>query len=133
MRMGACTALFPAALLACACGSALGDGTAMPARSPVSAMAASAPVAAPVTPATHVPVSGVQRTPFDFEKGDGHYVGGMARAAVPASKETVLAALDDVPALTRLLPKTKSAKLLESEGASRKVELVQGNSLVTAR
>lgn len=121
MRIGA---LFVLALFAAGCASALGDGTALSARSPTLA-AAQRP--------DPLPPGHVERTPLDFEKGSAHYVGGIARAQLPASKDAVLAALDDVPSLARLLPKTKSAKLVSATPGSRKVELVQGNSIVTAR
>lgn len=120
MRIGAIT-LF--AFLTVGCGSALGDGSALPARSPASAIA-SAPAPAGDT---------IERTPLDFDKGGSHYIGGITRVLLPVAPVDVLAAFDDVPALKRMLPRTKSARLVSSENGVRKVELVQGNSIVTAQ
>jgi carbon monoxide dehydrogenase subunit G len=68
--------------------------------------------------------------PFDFERNGNSYVGGITTSLVKAPPEQVLTALSDVEALARVLPRTKSARLLDVKGETRRVELVQGNSIV---
>ena len=71
--------------------------------------------------------------PLDFERGESHYVGGIARGIVAATPERVLAAIHDVQALKSMLPHTKQVALVEAKGPSRRIELLQGSSLVEAK
>jgi len=71
--------------------------------------------------------------PQRFEHAGGRYVGGVSYQVVDARPEVVLAALSDVANWPRALPKTKSARLLDSVNGLTRVELVQGSNLVDAR
>ncbi len=68
-----------------------------------------------------------------FEHAGGHYVGGVSYQLVEARPELVLAALSDVANWPDALPRTKSARLLDSTDGVSRVELVQGSALVDAR
>jgi len=71
--------------------------------------------------------------PLSFDDAGGHYVGGVSYQVVDARPELVLAALSDVNNWPDALPRTKSARLLETVGGLSRVELVQGSALVDAR
>jgi carbon monoxide dehydrogenase subunit G len=67
--------------------------------------------------------------PVRFERGDeGSYIGGVSYQVVQASPARVLAALSDVDALPRALPRTQSATLVSRDAGGARVELVQGNA-----
>lgn len=68
-----------------------------------------------------------------FEQGDGRYVGGVSYQVVDAQPELVLAALSDVTNWPEALPRTKSARLLDTVNGLSRVELVQGSSFLDAR
>ncbi len=68
-----------------------------------------------------------------FDRGDAHFVGGVAYQLVAAPPSVVMQALADVGSLPALLPRTRSARLVGQSGSRARVELVQGNSLVQAR
>jgi hypothetical protein len=70
---------------------------------------------------------------MSFDQGGGHYVGGVSYQVVDARPELVLAALSDVSNWPEALPRTKSARLLGTEGGLSRVELVQGGSFLDAR
>lgn len=71
--------------------------------------------------------------PLRFEHEGGRYVGGVSYQVVDARPELVLAALSDVANWPHALPKTKSARLVDSVDGLARVELVQGSHLVDAR
>lgn len=71
--------------------------------------------------------------PLDFDRNGSHYVGGIAAGLVPATPERVLAAIHDAAALKKMLPNTKYVALVDSDGASRRIELLQGSSIVQAK
>src|SRR4051812_17359131 len=64
------------------------------------------------------------------ERGERRYVGGVTYTIVDANAGDVSAVLDDVDAYRRVLPRTKHARRVGTEGADQLVELVQGNALV---
>jgi carbon monoxide dehydrogenase subunit G len=64
--------------------------------------------------------------PLHFDRNDGSYIGGVAYQVVNATPARVLAALSDVDALPRALPRTERATLVSREGRRARVELVQG-------
>jgi hypothetical protein len=68
-----------------------------------------------------------------FDDDGGHYVGGVSYQVVDARPELVLSALSDVSNWPEALPRTKSARLLDSADGLSRVELVQGSSLVDGR
>jgi len=68
-----------------------------------------------------------------FQHEGGRYVGGVSYQVVDARPELVLAALSDVSNWPDALPRTKSARLLSSQGGLSRVEVVQGSTLVDAR
>jgi hypothetical protein len=71
--------------------------------------------------------------PQRFEHAGGRYIGGVSYQVVDARPEVVLAALSDVTNWPHALPKTKSARLVQSVDGLTRVELVQGSNLVDAR
>lgn len=71
--------------------------------------------------------------PLRFEQGGGQYVGGVSYQVVDAVPEVVLAKLSDVSNWPDALPRTKSAKRVESGDGLSRVELVQGSALLDAR
>ncbi|HTQ02393.1 MAG TPA: SRPBCC family protein [Polyangiaceae bacterium] len=66
--------------------------------------------------------------PVRFERGEGSYIGGVAYQVVNASPARVLAALSDVGALPRALPRTERATLVSRDGRRTRIELVQGKA-----
>jgi hypothetical protein len=109
------------------CAGAAGDGAAL---APKSAADAGPTGAA----AEQLLAAGAVVTrPLDFDRGDSHYVGGIASGLVPAAPERVLAAIHDVAALAAMLPNTKQVALVDASGPTRRIELLQGNSLVEAK
>jgi hypothetical protein len=71
--------------------------------------------------------------PLSFEQSGGHYVGGVSYQVVDAQPELVLAALSDVTNWPEALPRTKSARLVDSVDGLSRVELVQGGTFLDAR
>jgi hypothetical protein len=63
--------------------------------------------------------------PLRFAQGGGQYVGGVSYQLVDARPDVVLSALSDVTNWPDALPRTKSARLLDSEAGVSRVELVQ--------
>jgi hypothetical protein len=120
-RLGAALAL----LLTAGCAGAAGDGAVLQAKS--------AAGASPSAERRLLEAGDVVTRPLDFERGSSHYVGGIATGLVPASPERVLAAIHDVAALRVMLPHTKHVALVDAEGSSRRIELLQGSSLVEAK
>lgn len=59
---------------------------------------------------------------------DGSYIGGVSYQVVHASPARVLAALADVDALPRALPRTERATLVSKDKHGLHVELVQGKA-----
>jgi hypothetical protein len=67
--------------------------------------------------------------PVRFERGeDGSYIGGVSYQLVRASPARVFAALSSVDTLPHALPRTTSARLIESSGRTATVELTQGKA-----
>jgi hypothetical protein len=68
-----------------------------------------------------------------LERGEKRWIGGITYTVMDATSAEVMAVLDDVASLRRVLPKTKRATIV---GASRdgdtKLELVQGNAVMEA-
>jgi len=107
------------------CAGAAGAGHSLSAKAPV--------VAAATAPEREALGRGeVVTRPLEFERGEEQYVGGIAMGLVPAQPEDVLGALEDAGSLAALLPRTKRVTLVELGPDARRVELVQGNSLVEA-
>jgi len=70
--------------------------------------------------------------PMVFERNGGRYIGGVAYQIVRAKPEEVLRALATPSELPRLLPRTKSARLVDGDREGVRVELTQGTSIVEA-
>jgi hypothetical protein len=67
--------------------------------------------------------------PVHLESGDeGSYIGGVSYQVVHSSPDRVLAALADVDALPRALPRTERAALVGRDGRSLLIELTQGKA-----
>jgi len=67
-----------------------------------------------------------------WEPGDRRYVGGVTYTVIDGDAAEVYAVLDDVSAYRRVLPRTKKARVVATDGDDRLVEIVQGTSLVEA-
>jgi hypothetical protein len=120
-----------AGALLCACLLALpGSASAL-----TSKHAAKLPSDAPLTAHDREALTGgsMVSRPLRFQQDGGRYVGGVSYQVVDARPELVLAALSDVANWPRALPKTKSARLVDSKNGLSRVEVVQGSSLVDAR
>ncbi len=70
--------------------------------------------------------------PVAFERRAAHYVGGVSYQLVRASPRAVLSALEDPRQLPFMLPHTRSARRLGRTGRDVRIELTQGNGLVSA-
>jgi hypothetical protein len=68
-----------------------------------------------------------------IERGERRYIGGLTYTVVDGTVAEVASILDDVEALRRVLPKTKSAQVVGRIGGDRLVELAQGNALMAAK
>jgi len=109
-----------------------GSVTAAPA---AGAGAAQLPAAASLTARDRQALAGggMVSRPLRFDQAGGRYVGGVSYQVADARPEVVLAALSDVANWPEALPRTKSARLLDSVGGVSRVELVQGSSFLDAR
>jgi hypothetical protein len=67
-----------------------------------------------------------------LENGSRRYVGGLTYTVLHASAAEVMAVLEDADSLRRVLPRTKSARVVGVAGKDQLVELTQGNALVQA-
>lgn len=67
-----------------------------------------------------------------LEQGDRRYVGGFTYTLLDAPEAEVWGVLGDVDAYRKVLPKTREARLVGTDGPDRLVELVQGNAIVQA-
>lgn len=70
--------------------------------------------------------------PLVFERHAARYVGGVSYQLVRASPRAVLSALSDVKELPFMLPHTQAARELGRSGRKARIELRQGNGLVSA-
>jgi hypothetical protein len=61
--------------------------------------------------------------------GDGRYVGGVTYTVVEARANEVASMLDDVGAFKEILPRTKRAEFVGTDGDDVLLELSQGNAL----
>ncbi len=71
--------------------------------------------------------------PFRFEDHGGKYVGGIAYQLVRESAPVVLSALLDARQLPAMLPRTRSARLIDTRDGLTRVELEQGQAPFVAR
>src|SRR5581483_2737511 len=85
-----------ALLLTVACAGAAGNGAALQAKS----AAAEAPP--PSSERRLLEAGAVVTRPLDFQRGDSHYVGGIATGLVPAPPDRVFAAMHDMAALRKM-------------------------------
>lgn len=97
-----------------------------------------APRSLPATPFTaherqEMNAGGLVSRALRFQHEGGRYVGGVSYQVVDARPELVLAALSDVTNWPEALPRTKSARVLDTRDGFSRVELVQGAALVDAR
>jgi carbon monoxide dehydrogenase subunit G len=122
---GAKLLLVAVALGSSGCAGAMGDGSALSSKSPADAVASS-------IEQRLIAGGEIVTRPLDFDRGASHYVGGVSSGLVPATKERVLAAMNDPEALSAMLPSTKRVSLVDAHPESRRVELLQGNSWVNA-
>jgi hypothetical protein len=66
------------------------------------------------------------------ETGSRRLVGGITYTVVESTPEELLSLFEDTGSWPSVLPRTRSARLVERHGRDRLVELVQGNALVMA-
>jgi hypothetical protein len=67
-----------------------------------------------------------------LERGEHRWVGGVTYTVLDASAAEVAAVLDNVDTLSRVLPKTKRARVVGTRGGDQLLELVQGTSIMEA-
>jgi len=67
-----------------------------------------------------------------YENDERRFVGGLTYTVIEATPEELFTLFDDVAAWRNVLPKTKSARAVGTQGADTFVELSQGNALITA-
>lgn len=67
-----------------------------------------------------------------WEAGDRRYVGGITYTLVDATMAELGALFEDVSAYRRVLPRTRTARLVGTEGGDRLIELVQGTTMMQA-
>jgi hypothetical protein len=67
------------------------------------------------------------------ERGEHRWVGGITYTVMDASAAEVAAVIDNVESLSRVLPRTKRARVVgTASGGDQLLELVQGNALMEA-
>lgn len=71
--------------------------------------------------------------PFRFQARGGDYVGGLAYQVVHQRAPVVLSALLDARQLPAMLPRTRSARIVDSRDGLTRVELEQGQAPFVAR
>lgn len=71
--------------------------------------------------------------PQTYETEERRYVGGVTYTILEGTVEDVASVLDDVDAYRRVLPRTKRARLVGTEGGDRLIELAQGSALAEAQ
>lgn len=71
--------------------------------------------------------------PVTLENDERRYVGGITYAVVRASVSELQTLFEDVAAYKNVLPRTKRATLVGTEGLDQLVELRQGNAMIDAR
>lgn len=67
----------------------------------------------------------------ELERGGQRYVGGVAYALVRAEPRQVFDVLNGLTTLSEVLPRTRSTRILDRSGSRVRVELEQGNSMVS--
>lgn len=70
--------------------------------------------------------------PETVSRGDRHYVGGVTYTVLDGTKADLDALVDDVASWNKVLPMTRRARLVDTQGSDRFVELSQGNAIVSA-
>lgn len=70
--------------------------------------------------------------PETVSRGDHHYVGGVTYTVLDGTTADLDAVVDDVASWSKVLPMTRRARLVDTHGADRFVELSQGNAIVSA-
>lgn len=66
-------------------------------------------------------------------ESDRRLVGGLTYTLVDSTPDELMTVLEDIGKWKDLLPRTKSAKVIESQGLDTFVEMTQGNSVVNAK
>jgi carbon monoxide dehydrogenase subunit G len=69
----------------------------------------------------------------ELERGGQHYVGGVAYALVRAEPRQVFDVLNEITTLSEVLPATRNLQIVEQLGNRVRVELEQGNSVVSTK
>lgn len=67
-----------------------------------------------------------------LEHGEHRYVGGVTYTVIDGTTAELDPLFDDVASWKKVLPLTRSARLVGTDGGDRFVELEQGNALVSA-
>jgi len=115
------------ALSASACGTAAGNGSVLPAKS----AGDQAPPLENVERALLAHGQVITKT-VQFVRGSSKYVGGTASVLVTATPERVLQSIQEPDALLAMLPQTKRVTLVDADSSTRRLELLQGNSIIDA-
>ena len=69
----------------------------------------------------------------ELERPGRRYVGGVSYALVPADPRQIFDVLNHLDTLSEVLPHTRSARLIDRAGNRVRVEIEQGNSVVSTR
>jgi hypothetical protein len=69
----------------------------------------------------------------ELERGGQRYVGGVAYALVRAEPRQVFDVLNEITTLSEVLPATRNLQIVEQLGNRVRVELEQGNSVVSTK
>jgi hypothetical protein len=67
-----------------------------------------------------------------FERGDHRYVGGVTYTVMDASAGEVAAVIDNVESLRRVLPRTKTARVVGVSNGDQLLEITSGNAVMEA-
>lgn len=74
----------------------------------------------------------VREQTYASDEDERRLVGGIAYAMLDAAPETVLALLEDDQSFSQILPKTKRTRRLDGDADDQRVEITQGNGVVSA-
>ena len=67
----------------------------------------------------------------ELERSGRRYVGGISYALVRAEPRQVFEVLNQLPTLSQVLPSTRNTRIIDRSGNRVRVELEQGNSMVS--
>lgn len=86
-----------------------------------------------LTPAQHATLREGRRVEerVELDRQGQRYVGGVSYVLVRAEPQEVFEVLNQLPTLSRVLPGTRNTRVIDRSGNRARVELEQGNSMVS--